>query len=170
MISFTRLRLTGAAKKTRIWAMGDFGEGTQRQLNVRNAFMNHVGSNYVDLWFWLGDNAYPGGLDQEYQKNLFNVYGSDRIMKQTPSYATPGNHDYANNNITGTERTDHRIAYFDVMSHFKNAEAGGVAFRKRRILFVQLWQHSRHQPGFIWVRTRVRELRFLGPTVRRLPG
>jgi 3',5'-cyclic AMP phosphodiesterase CpdA len=118
--------LTGAAKKTRIWAMGDFGEGTQRQLNVRNAFMNHVGSNYVDLWFWLGDNAYPGGLDQEYQKNLFDVYGSDRIMKQTPSYATPGNHDYANNNITGTERTDHRIAYFDVMSHFKNAEAGGV--------------------------------------------
>lgn len=121
---------TGTAKKTRIWAMGDFGEGTQRQLKVRDAFMNHVGSNYVDLWFWLGDNAYPGGLDTEYQKNLFDVYKNDRIIKQTPAYATPGNHDYANNNLTKTERTDHRIAYFDVMSHFKDAEAGGVASGK----------------------------------------
>ena len=52
--------LTGTTKKTRIWALGDFGKGpgTPRQANVKNQFLNYVGSNYIDMCISLGDNAY----------------------------------------------------------------------------------------------------------------
>ncbi len=96
--------LTGTTKKTRIWALGDFGLGpvTARQGNVKNQFLNYVGNNYIDLWLWLGDNAYAengigDGSQLEYQTKVFDIYGPDRIMRQTPIYATPGNHDYASN-------------------------------------------------------------------------
>ncbi|WP_164851456.1 purple acid phosphatase family protein, partial [Larkinella soli] len=122
----------GSAKKVRIWAMGDFGEGSRRQFAVRDAFMNNsnVQNQNVDLWLWLGDNAYLAGHDEDYQYYLFNVYDHQRLLRQTPVYATPGNHEYANNNITRTERTDHKIDYYKIISHFTQGEGGGVASGK----------------------------------------
>lgn len=120
----------GTAKKTRIWALGDFGNNSARHTSVKNAFKNYVqnlGDPYIDLWLWLGDNAYNSGLDTEYQAYTFSTdqgYGGDRFMKQTPIFATPGNHDYADNNDL---RVNLNIAYYNVVSHPTNAEAGGVA-------------------------------------------
>jgi len=44
-------------------------------------------------------------------------------MKQTPIFATPGNHDYAGNNDL---RVSLNIPYYQVVSHPTNGEAGGV--------------------------------------------
>ena len=49
-------------------------------------------------------------------------------MRQTPIYATPGNHDYNN---TPALRTSYAIPYFDILNNFKNAEGGGVGSDKQ---------------------------------------
>ncbi len=109
--------------KTRVWLTGDCGTGLPLQTSVKNAFQNYVGSStYINLWLLLGDNAYTNGDDLEYQTNFFGQYQNDRIMKQTPLFPTPGNHDYyssAQNLRTG--------AYFQNFSLPTNAEAGGLA-------------------------------------------
>ncbi|QHV96359.1 metallophosphoesterase [Spirosoma endbachense] len=119
----------GTPKKTRIWSLGDFGYlNSARQANVKNAFKNYmksIGDPYIDLWLWLGDNAYNQGLDNEYQAYVFSSdvgYGGDRYMKQTPIFSTPGNHDYVTNEL----RVNLNIPYYGVVSHPTNAEAGGV--------------------------------------------
>lgn len=119
----------GSTKKVRIWSLGDFGNHSARQYNVKNAFKDYVkgiGDPYIDLWLWLGDNAYNRGQDAEYQRNVFSTdtgYAGDRFMKQTPIFATPGNHDYASNNDL---RVSLNIPYYQVISHPTNGEAGGV--------------------------------------------
>ncbi|WP_461137338.1 metallophosphoesterase [Spirosoma terrae] len=120
----------GTPKKTRIWSLGDFGYyNSARQANVKKAFkdyMRSIGDPHLDLWLWLGDNAYNGGQDSEYQAHVFSSdvgYGGDRYMKQTPFFATPGNHDYAGN---GDLRMNLNIPYYGVVSHPTKAEAGGV--------------------------------------------
>ncbi|UHG89323.1 purple acid phosphatase family protein [Spirosoma oryzicola] len=126
---FYTFPVEGTVKKTRIWSLGDFGNRSARQYTVKNAFKNYVqqmGDPYIDLWLWLGDNAYNRGLDKEYQTNVFSAdtgYSGDRFMRQTPIFATPGNHDYAGNNDL---RLNWNIPYFGVVSHPTNAEAGGI--------------------------------------------
>ncbi|RIV25367.1 hypothetical protein DYU11_08680 [Fibrisoma montanum] len=115
----------GTARKTRIWSLGDFGTGNARQVNVKNGFKTFAGTDYIDMWLWLGDNAYSitgtkDGQDSVYQLNVFNIYGPDRFMKQTPFYATPGNHDYYS---TEARRVDHDIDYFDIVSNFRGGSA-----------------------------------------------
>ncbi|GAA4408938.1 hypothetical protein GCM10023187_31480 [Nibrella viscosa] len=130
---FVTAPLAGASKKTRIWALGDFGNGSDRQKKVNQAFQTYMGNTYIDMWLWLGDNAYGWGLDEQYQDNVFGVYGSQRIMKQTPIYATPGNHDYRNNGEDPSDpntRKHHKIAYYDIVNNFKAGEGGGVASGK----------------------------------------
>lgn len=111
----------GTTKTTRMWAIGDFGSGNARQNSVKEGFKTFAGNNYVDMWLWLGDNAYSitgtrDGRDSVYQLNVFDIYGPDRFMRQTPIYATPGNHDYYN---TEARRVDHAIDYFNIVSNFR---------------------------------------------------
>ncbi len=111
----------GASKTTKIWAIGDFGDGGQRQLAVKEGFKTFAGTNYVDMWLWLGDNAYSktgtfDGRDSVYQSYVFDIYGPDRFMRQTPFYATPGNHDYYS---TEARRIDHAIDYFNIVTNFR---------------------------------------------------
>ncbi|AQG79886.1 purple acid phosphatase family protein [Spirosoma montaniterrae] len=119
----------GTAKKTRIWSLGDFGNGSKRQVAVRDAFDAFVrkqGDPYIDLWLWLGDNAYSRGLDTEFQQFVFSKdvgYAAGRYMKQTPIFATPGNHDYAGDN---TLRLSLNIPYFQIVSNPAQGEAGGL--------------------------------------------
>jgi acid phosphatase type 7 len=56
----------GNEQKIRVWATGDCGTGTATQTAVKNRFLNYIGSNYINLWLLLGDNAYGTGLDTEY--------------------------------------------------------------------------------------------------------
>jgi predicted MPP superfamily phosphohydrolase len=124
----------GTNKKVRIWSLGDFGIGSTRQANVKNQMKNYIASQgdpYIDLFLWMGDNAYQSGTDAEFQNFVFDrdpadasAYGYEKIMKQTPIYPTPGNHDYGNG--SSARRQDLQIPYYDIMTLPTKAEAGGV--------------------------------------------
>jgi hypothetical protein len=108
------------AKPTRIWVMGDSGTGLSSQLEVRNAYYNHVGDAQTDLILMLGDNAYERGNDVQYQLMLFDVYRD--ILRHTPLWPTLGNHDgFTASSSSGTG------PYYDIFSLPKAAEAGGIA-------------------------------------------
>ncbi len=144
---FRTAPVTGTASKPiRIWALGDFGRASasNRQEKVRDAFNNYLTTNnidYVNLWLWLGDNAYDWGTADQYQQNVFDKYDSrldpkQRIMKQTPVYATPGNHDYKNVSATDPTKSQdpndpltrqtHKIHYFDVINNYTKGDNSGV--------------------------------------------
>ncbi|WP_255035553.1 metallophosphoesterase family protein [Lacihabitans soyangensis] len=110
----------GTEKKTKVWVTGDCGTGTSTQANVKNAFLNYVGNNYIDLWLLLGDNAYNSGYDNEYQTLFFEPYQNSRTMKQTPIFPAPGNHDYYS-----TSQGSRSGAYFQNFTLPTNGEIGG---------------------------------------------
>jgi len=84
---------TGTTPPIRLWVLGDFGNGSDNQKQVYDSFRKATATRPADLWLWLGDNAYCCGKDDEYQRNIFDVYGP--TLRNTPFYPTPGNHDYA---------------------------------------------------------------------------
>ena len=110
----------GTALPTRIWVIGDAGTGSAGQAAVYNAYRNYTGSTYTDFWMMLGDNAYSSGTDAEYQSSMFNVY--PEMMRQSPLWATIGNHD----GVSADSATQ-TGPYYDIHTFPKNAEAGGVA-------------------------------------------
>lgn len=120
---FTTLPEKGTERLTRIWAVGDCGNNSSNQLNVRNNYMKYMGENHTDAMLLLGDNAYDAGMDNEYSTNFFPIY-QDSLLRNVVLWPAPGNHDYANN---ATRQNDHAIAYYDMFSLPKNGESGGVA-------------------------------------------
>lgn len=145
---FRTAPITGSTKKVRIWALGDFGKKPEskdkpdaEQIKVRNGFNSYVQANvpdqYIDLWLWLGDNAYDWGRDWEFQRSVFDVYDGRKnsappLMRQTPIFATPGNHDYRNNQDAGAlARTNHSLNhYFEVVNHMTAGDAVGEHSKK----------------------------------------
>ena len=89
--TFTTAPTTGTAQPTRIWVIGDSGTGNADAENVRDAYLAYTGSSPTDVWLMLGDNAYWSGLDNEYQKKVFDIYPS--FLRTTPVWPTLGNHD-----------------------------------------------------------------------------
>ena len=125
---FTTHPTPGEVKPVRIWAIGDFGKGSQNQRDVWQAYMGYT-DRETDVWLWLGDHAYNDGTDQEYQDKVFSsYYGYDSIFKFMPFYPTAGNHDY---NSVSFGRTDppaqHTGPYYDIVNVPTNGEAGGLA-------------------------------------------
>lgn len=132
--NFTTHPVPGTPDSVRIWAIGDFGRANSGQVAVKNSFMNYTGSRGVDVWMWLGDNAYSDGSDGEYQSKVFNVNGFSDIFSYVPFWPSPGNHDY---NTVWSESTtlgipysniplsDHEGPYFDVVEVPQFAESGG---------------------------------------------
>lgn len=119
---FITAPVTGTEKKTRIWVNGDCGNNSTNQKNVRDQFLNYMATNTTDVWLLLGDNAYDNGTDAEYQSKFFDIY-KDKLLKQTVLWPSPGNHEYASN---ATRMNDHAIAYYDIFTMPKTAQAGGV--------------------------------------------
>ena len=76
-------------RKIRIAAYGDCGNNSTNQVNVKNAYLNYMGSNTTDLWLLLGDNAYDAGLSTEYQSKFFNIYKND-LLKNIPLFPDTG--------------------------------------------------------------------------------
>lgn len=111
---------TGTAVPTRIWVIGDAGTGTTGQAAVYNAYRNFTGSTYTDFWLMLGDNAYNSGTDAEYQTKMFNMY--PEMMRQSPLWATIGNHD----GVSADSATQ-TGPYYDIHTFPKNGESGGIA-------------------------------------------
>jgi len=126
---FYTFPLAGSTDAYRIWAIGDFGKGNPLQARVRDAFLQHNGDKKLDLWLWLGDNAYTNGSDTDYQNKVFSGPTSYQdIFKHQHFHATPGNHDY--NLISPmfgitTYPFNQTGAYFDIVNAYQQAEAGG---------------------------------------------
>jgi len=108
---------TGATDEVRLWVLGDFGNSSQTQAEVRDAVLKQA--RRPDVWLWLGDNAYSNGKDEEFEKHVFDVYGKTHF-KNLPFYPIPGNHDY------GGQRTNFDIPYFNLFTMPRAGEAGGV--------------------------------------------
>ena len=110
-----------------IWAMGDFGDNStpiyiKNQTEVRDQYLKKK-ANYTDLWLWLGDNAYCCGTDIEYQRQIFDFYGSN-ILGNTAFFPVPGNHEYYE---TATAQVDKKINYFNIINVPIEGEMGGLA-------------------------------------------
>lgn len=119
----------GTVQPFRVWAIGDFGKGNQKQMDVKNAFLDHVGDDLPDFWMWLGDNVYDNGTDEEYSTKIFDsIYGYSEIYPRIPFMATPGNHDYGAvlNIVTGADPETHDGPYYDLVDVPTNGEIGGV--------------------------------------------
>lgn len=108
----------GTDVPVRIWAIGDFGNGSQAQLDVKTGYTEHFGDVHTDVWMWLGDNAYGDGTDQEYQEKVFEVY--PEVLQNSVVWPCPGNHDY------GSIDLFNEGPYYDIMTLPTNGEAGGV--------------------------------------------
>lgn len=113
----------------RVWAIGDFGKGNDKQRRVHQAYTAYdtVGT---DLWLWLGDNVYDDGKEEEYVSKVFTgVNGYQNTMKGLPFQPTPGNHDY--NVISPVVATKspptHTGPYYNFVDVYDSAQAGGVA-------------------------------------------
>jgi Calcineurin-like phosphoesterase len=100
---FLTLPPSNTTRKLRFLALGDCGNNSTNQVNVKNTFINYIGSNDIDAMILLGDNAYSFGTDAEYQTNFFNIYEDD-LLKYYKLYPAPGNHDYGNSSAN-TGRT-----------------------------------------------------------------
>lgn len=133
--NFTTHPIPGSTEDSvRIWAIGDFGKGNVGQVDVKNSFMNYTGERGVDVWMWLGDNAYSDGSDAEYQSKVFSVNGFSDIFSHVPFWPSPGNHDYnevwSESTLLGVPYSniplsDHEGPYFDIVDVPEFAECGG---------------------------------------------
>lgn len=123
--NFYTAPVTGTVMPVRIWAIGDFGNGSTSQDNVRNAYMNYAGAHATNLWLWLGDNAYATGTDTEFQNNVFNKYPTQ--FKKFPHFPSIGNHDYAQSGYQSAAALGTNFPYFNIFSVPQSGEAGGVA-------------------------------------------
>ncbi|MDQ6859879.1 MAG: metallophosphoesterase [Verrucomicrobiota bacterium] len=123
--TFQTSPLIGSSAPTRIWVIGDSGEGTPAAATVRDSYLNYTGTRATDVWLMLGDNAYENGTDAEYQTTLFDMYA--RPLRNTILWPTIGNHDTAE---SGTPPAT--LPYFNIFSLPANGEAGGVASATNR--------------------------------------
>ena len=114
----------GSFTPTRLWVTGDFGNGSQAQKDVRDAFKNYSDKSTTNLWIWLGDNAYASGTDAQYQSYVFDVYPEQ--LKQIPLYPSPGNHDYANVGYQSVNALTTNFDYYSLFTMPQSGEAGGM--------------------------------------------
>lgn len=113
-----------------IWVIGDAGSGREEQNKMRDAYLSVSGNKNPDIWLWLGDNAYERGLEEEYQEHVFNNHFED-IMKNTPVYSCPGNHDMANIGYQNLISKTFAFPYFSIFENPENGESGGVPSRSK---------------------------------------
>ncbi|VUD47626.1 Alkaline phosphatase [Thalassocella blandensis] len=112
--------IRGIASATRMWVIGDSGTANANAAAVYNAYLNHTGSTYTDLWLMLGDNAYNDGTEAQYQAAVFDMY--PQLLRQTPLWPTLGNHDGYS-----ADSASQSGPYYDIFTLPTQAEVGGVA-------------------------------------------
>jgi PKD repeat protein len=110
----------GEAIPTRIWVLGDSGTANSNQVAVRNAYTAFVAGGRTNFILMLGDNAYPGGTDSQYQGAVFGAYPN--YLRKTVLWPTLGNHD----GISADSATQ-TGPYYNVFTLPTNGEAGGLA-------------------------------------------
>ena len=120
----TTLPPANTTRKLRFLALGDCGNASTNQIDVKNAAINYLGANDLDALLTIGDNAYNAGLDAtEFQPEFFDIYKND-LFKNKKLYMIPGNHDYGNSSAnTGVRNND----YYKNFTLPTAAELGGTA-------------------------------------------
>jgi hypothetical protein len=78
-----------AAMPTRIWAIGDSGTGDSSAAEMRDGYTNYAAARRTDVWLMLGDNAYFGGRDPQYQVAVFDMFRD--LLRQTAVWPCIGN-------------------------------------------------------------------------------
>lgn len=116
---FNTVPKAGSTKPVRIWALGDFGNSSKNQADVRDAMFNATKTYKPDAWIWMGDNAYSNGKEEEYQNHVFRVY-QDTFFKNLPVWPSPGNHDYAGKHNPALP------PYFKIFTMPTKGENGGL--------------------------------------------
>ena len=116
---FSTSPLEGTAKPTRIWILGDPGNGDANAEAVRDAYYNFNGGPHTDLVITLGDNAYPDGTDADYQTTFFDIY--PLTLRNSTLWPAIGNHD-----ATSSNPLTQIGPYFAMFSLPKTGQAGGV--------------------------------------------
>ena len=99
----------------RVWIIGDSGEVGKRQDEVFTQAMKYFGSNPIDFWLLLGDNAYRSGTQKQYNTTLFKPYAP--LIKTNVPWAVNGNHDarrFAFYDIFDMPETSDNEQYFSV--------------------------------------------------------
>ncbi len=92
---FLTLPPNNSTRKLRFLAIGDCGNASTNQTDVKNTFINYIGTTDIDAMILLGDNAYTTGADAEFQTEFFDIYKND-LLRYNKLYPAPGNHDYGN--------------------------------------------------------------------------
>jgi len=82
----------GERATIRAVVMGDYGNGSDAQAQIRDRIAERVATERIDLWLTTGDNAYSDGRHQEFQDRVFDVYKA--LWHGIPVLPTPGNHDW----------------------------------------------------------------------------
>jgi hypothetical protein len=109
----------GSRRPIRAWVLGDPGTDWPSQKSVRNAYYRFTGAKHTDLVLALGDNAYSGGTDGQYQKAFFDAYRD--VFKHCVIWPALGNHDARSANSATQSGV-----YFDVFTLPTLGQAGGV--------------------------------------------
>lgn len=121
---FQTLPVAGQPGKYLFGVLGDCGTNSAIQGKTRDQLSKLTGGNYMNALLLLGDNAYSFGYDHEYQSNFFNHYQGN-LLKQSPLFPSPGNHDYHNDHPD--RQKDHKVPYYDIFTMPTQGESGGVA-------------------------------------------
>ena len=109
----------GTAMPFTAWVVGDSGDGSVDQQNVRDAMLAETGATPPDLFLHVGDIAYEDGTDAEFTNNHFAIY--EDILRHTPLWPTLGNHEAGSvNTALGTG------PYYEAHVLPTGGEAGGV--------------------------------------------
>ncbi|MEZ5542129.1 MAG: metallophosphoesterase [Pseudomonadota bacterium] len=135
--------VSGTAKPTRIWVLGDSGTANADARAVRDAYNALTGTTHTDLWLMLGDNAYNAGTDREYQAAVFDTYPD--MLRKSVLWPTLGNHD----GVSADSATQ-TGPYYDSFTLPTAGEAGGLAsgteayyaFDYGNIHFISLESHE----------------------------
>ncbi|MGN6294294.1 MAG: purple acid phosphatase family protein [Chitinophagaceae bacterium] len=123
---FTTMPLPGSKGKYRIAALGDCGNNSVNQRQVRDEVIKYLKGSELTAWLLLGDNAYESGTDAEYQHNFFAVY-QQQLLKNYPLFPAPGNHDYRDiGPYRKTAGQGQEYAYYKSFSMPQQGELGGV--------------------------------------------
>ena len=133
----------GSKSHVRMWVLGDSGNGSAKQRDVRDRMLEHTQGLGPDIFLHMGDMAYSDGEDREFQNRFFNVY--QQVLRNTVCWPTLGNHE-GRSSDSGKETGPYYYSY--VLP--RQGQAGGLpsgteayyAFDYANIHFVVLDSHD----------------------------
>jgi predicted MPP superfamily phosphohydrolase len=132
--SFIAPSPTDPVKEIKVWVLGDPGTAIAQdfqkyfkktQVKVRDSLLEYE-KTLPNLVFTLGDNVYPFGSEEYFDKAFFNIYQD--IFYQVPLYTCYGNHDQgieATGNIYAVSCPRPQGVYFDLFNLPTKGEGGG---------------------------------------------